>query len=267
MGLIQRRQRVTGLSNPRRCATLPAFLASAVLLGLVAACASSATVATSPTPAPSARSSPSPSSSPSQSPSTSPSDTASGSSAAGTAHISLPAHWQEVGETDAAMQAQLQAVLAANPQMEQTLNYMVASWYILGNPLTTSANDEVGDIQIIAFDLDGDVLLGSLLVIPISLGGPSLNALVPVIEGEFKQLGATDFKASTATVLGVKATVLDVRLAPQAGGGPGVSGAARLYLVPVAHTAYEVTISCFGTDATLCLADGDKMVHAMTVGQ
>ena len=180
-----------------------------------------------------------------------------------------------------AVQAQLQTLLATNPKLDQTINQVVASWYILGNPLTTSAKDEVQNIQIIAFDVDGDVLVGSLLVIPISLGGPSLNALVPVIEGEFKQLGATDIKASTATVLRVKATVLDVRLAPEAGcswanslglstqtcaDGPRVSGTARLYLVPVAHTAYEVTISCFGTDPTACLTDGDKMVHSMTVG-
>jgi hypothetical protein len=40
----------------------------------------------------------------------------------------------------------------------------------------------------------------------------------------------------------------------------------RAYLVPVGGTAYVVTVTCYGSDVTSCMSDGDAMARGLTVG-
>lgn len=190
---------------------------------------------------------PSPEPSPSQAPAIEPSP-----SATPMAHVSLPPNWQQVEMTEAALSAQVKALTTSNPPMAQMLQQVLTS-------------GQFRTMQFYAFDYDGLKLVGNVNVLALAAGELPLDAIVPAIEGQFKQIGATDVTSSHATLLGVDAVVIDYHLTLDAtSSGPPMSG--RAYLVPVGGTIYDMTITCYESDATSCMSDGDAMAKGMTVG-
>jgi hypothetical protein len=154
--------------------------------------------------------------------------------------------------TEAALTAQIQAITPSNPQMAQALNQVLTS-------------GQFKSLQLFAMDYEGLKPVGSVNVLALPLGGMSLDVLAPVLEGQFKQVGATDVTSSHATVLGVDALVINYHLNVK-GASTTTTSSGRAYLVPVGGTAYDVTVTCLGSNVTSCMSDGDTMVHGMTVG-
>ncbi|HEY5628790.1 MAG TPA: hypothetical protein VIR16_04700, partial [Candidatus Limnocylindrales bacterium] len=105
---------------------------------------------------------------------------------------------------------------------------------------------------------------GNVNVTVVQAGGISLDAVQPLIEGEFKQLGASKITFRHATVRGVDSLVVDYLLTLKSPGGSRAM-TARAYFIPNADVLYNVTTTCYGTTPQTCIADGDAMAQGMTV--
>lgn len=167
-------------------------------------------------------------------------------------HVTLPAGWQQVEMTEAALTGMIQTLTPSNPGLAQAMDLMLTS-------------GQYKNIELLAIDYEALNPVGSVLAFPVPLGGVSLDAMVPVLEGQFKSVGATGFKTSHATLLGADALVIDYKLDVKAGTSTKPS-TNRVYIIPVDDLAYDVTVSCLGSNVTSCLADGETMVQGMTIG-
>ncbi len=218
---------------------LPALMLAGI--ALFAACGGGALPTTSPasTPAPTAAATPAPAGA---------SAAASGGAAV---QIPLPSGWQQVELTKSAFDAQMKLVAGSNPQMAQMLQQAETSGML-------------DRMAYYALGYNGSQVIGNINVIKLPLEGATVDAVVPSVEGQFKQLGATDVTSSQTTILGASVPVIAYSL-DMAAGSSSVSLAGRAYLVPVGSDVYDVTLSCYGSDAS-CLQQGDQAIHGMTVG-
>ncbi len=225
------------------------LLVSAALLA-VAGCGASASP--SPTLAPTASPADTPvatvAASPSAAPSTAPSPASSGAGSG--IHIDLPSGWQQVQLTEQALTAEIGAIASANPDQAATLQQLLSS-------------GAFKNFLFYAMDYDGLTNMGNLNVTTLQLGGMSLDAAQPVIQGEFQQLGATGVTFNHSTVNGVDSLVIDYQLSLNtAAGARTMTG--RGYYIPSGDATYNVTTTCYGADTASCLADGDTMANGMT---
>jgi hypothetical protein len=201
-----------------------------------------------------ASSSPSPSHAPSLPPSVAASAAATATplgSAAPAIQIQLAPNWQKVELTAAALTAQMQVLAKSNPQQAAIFQQLLNS-------------GALNSIQFYALGYDGINLIGNINATNSPLGGP-LDAAVPVFEGEMRQLGAVDVEIQHATLLGGDAIVVNYHL-PMNAGATSVVFTGRISVIPVGTSAWVVTVTCYASDPSSCLADGDAMVAGMTIG-
>jgi hypothetical protein len=233
--------------QPRRIrrASFVALVAAGVLA--VAACGGNAS------PSPTAEPSPSPTEAATPEPSDAPTATPDESASTGELHISLPEGWQEIEMTQEALEAQIEALSASNPELVAPLQQLLDS----------------GSFESIAFyamGYDGLLPIGNVNAITFPMAGMSLDAVAPVIEGQFAQIGAEDIELSDRTVLGTDGLQIDYRL-PATMGTATTTLTGRVYLALIDDVVYDVTLTCTEPDPTACLADGDEMADGMTLGE
>lgn len=250
------------MTSARRSARLLAGALLMLAALLVAACTSSAapssaaptaaaTAAASaqaPTPAPTPSATPTPTPTQTATPEPTPSPTASPASSVG---MTLAKGWQKVELSEAALKAQIKALQASNPQMAATLQ----------QALDTGA---FKNMKFYALGFSGATPIGNINVIELLLGGASLEAVQPVVEAEFKQLGATGITSRQASIAGVMSLIVDYKIVFKTGTS-STSMTGRAYLVPHDDVAYDATVTCYGSKPSACLAAGDKMVNTMKV--
>jgi hypothetical protein len=237
---------------------LAAVLVLAAALG-VGACGASASptaappATTAPTPAPTASPTLAPTPTPSPTPTSSPSPTPTPTTTPNASvSVVVEASWQQVAMTEAALTDQMNLVSKSNPQLANTLKQLVDS-------------GAFQHISFYALDFDGARNIGNFNVTSFPTQGTSLAALQPLVEGEYKQLGATSITFSHVTLLATDTLVVDYLLNLNSG-GTKVAMTGRSYLVPVGDLFYNVTTTCYGAKIPSCIADGDTMAGTMVIG-
>jgi hypothetical protein len=170
-------------------------------------------------------------------------------SAARAVHIPLQPNWQQVTMTQAAIDNMVTALGSANPRMAQGLQSVSGSY--------------LKNLVFYAIDYQGLTPIGTINV-QAWPGGDSatLEAFKPTLEGQLKQMGATNIVFSHQVVLGSNALVVDFNLALS----DSFTAVGRAFFIPAGAVAYDVTVECFTSDSAQCLADGNTMVAAMSVG-
>lgn len=218
-----------------------------------AASASSAPSAAAPsaTPEPTASPTAAPTASPTAEPTAAPTEAPS-ASAATSVKVDLPSGWQEVQMTAAALEAQIKAIKATNAQQATALQQILDS-------------GAFKNFLFYALRFDGTKNNGNLNVTLVQSGGMSLDAAQPLIEGEFKQLGAKDIVFGKATIGGVEALKIDYTFALNGASGTAIPMVGRGYFIPHGDALVNITTTCYGTTTAACIKDGDKIANGMVI--
>jgi hypothetical protein len=245
--------------------------AAAMLLAVaLAACGSTPTsspspseaATQSPTPSPSPSPLPTPSPSPTGSPSATPSETpgpalpatsgpSESASAAAGFTIEFTPDWQPVELTEAALQEQITSLGPSNPQLASILRQLLAS-------------GQYRTISFFAYGFDGEQLMGTAVGTATPVGGLSLDGLAPLLEAQFKQLGATDYRTTRRTLPAGDALVLDFALASNIG-GTVTSMLERDFALLRDGTLYQATFTCTPVNPTACRKDADLMATSLAI--
>ena len=170
-------------------------------------------------------------------------------SAARAVHIPLQPNWQRVDMNQATIDSTVKALGSANPQMAQMLQSVSGSY--------------LKNLVFYAIDYQGLNPIGTINVQAIPGGDPAtIDSLQPTLEGELEQMGGTNIVFSHQVVLGGNALVVDFNLPFT----DTFSAVGRAFVIPAGAVAYDLTVECFTSDSSQCLADGNTMANAMTVG-
>jgi len=190
--------------------------------------------------------------SPSPAPTPTPTPTASPGDSSGL-RVPLPAGWQEVELTEEALQAQIDALAGTNPELAEPLRQLL----------------EGGAFEAFIFyalGFEGLEPIGNVNAVTFPMPGLDIEAVTPLIEGQFAQIGATDIEIDQRTVLGTDGLVMAYRLPVTDAGGESATYSGRAYIAIVDGVAYNLTVTCIAADPAPCLADADTMAAGMTLG-
>ena len=181
-----------------------------------------------------------------------PSQTTDASPGAVELRIPLPDGWHQIELTEAALQAQIDALAGSNPELAEPLRQL----------LTSGA---FRSLSFYAIGYDGIVPIGNVNAVTFPTPGLDIDALAPLVEGQLEQIGATDIHVNDRSVLGTDGLVVDYRL-PVEVDGASPSFTARVFVAIIDGTAWDVTVTCTAADPGPCLDDADTMADGMTLG-
>lgn len=166
--------------------------------------------------------------------------------------VALPAGWQEIELTEAALQAQIDVMAETNPELVAPLQQLLSSGLF-------------ESLAFYAIGYDGAEPIGNANAVTFPMALAGIDALAPLVEGQLQQIGAADIVVGRRTVLGTDGLVVDYHLeAPVNGATPTFT--ARAFVALIGGTVYDVTITCTATDPAACLADSDEIGAGMTLG-
>ncbi|TAK00286.1 MAG: hypothetical protein EPO36_09405 [Chloroflexota bacterium] len=188
--------------------------------------------------------------SPSPSPSPSPTPTAIVSPGAAELRIPLPSGWHEIELTEVGLQAEIDALVATNPEAAETIRQLLASGAFEG-------------FLFYGIGYEGTEPIGNVTAVTFPMPGLGLDTLTPLITGQLEQIGATDVRTSERTVLGTPGLVIDYHAQDGEGASGTITG--RAYVAIVEGAVYDITVTCAAADPAPCLADADAMVDGATL--
>jgi hypothetical protein len=181
-----------------------------------------------------------------------PSQTTDASPGAVELRIPLPDGWHQIELTEQALQAQVDALAASNPELVEPIRQLLSS-------------GAFGSLSFYAIGYDGLEPIGSVNAVTFPMRGLGIDALVPLVEGQLELIGATDIQVGDRSVLGTDGLVVDYRL-PVEGDGASPALTGRAFVAIIDGTAWDVTVTCTAADPGPCLDDADAMADGMTLG-
>jgi hypothetical protein len=190
--------------------------------------------------------------SPTTEPTTLPSQTTDASPGAAELRIPLPDGWHQIELTEAALQAQVDALAESNPELVEPIRQLLSS-------------GAFRSLSFYAIGYDGLEPIGNVNAVTFPMPGLDIDALAPLVEGQLEQIGATDIQVGDRSVLGTDGLVVDYRLPVEVdGASPTFTG--RVFVAIIDGTAWDVTVTCTAADPGPCLGDADAMADGMTLG-
>jgi len=166
--------------------------------------------------------------------------------------IPLPDGWHEIELTEAALQAQIDALAESNPELVEPIRQLLT-------------NGTFRSLSFYAIGYDGLEPIGNVNAVTFLKPGLDIDALAPLVEGQLEQIGATDIQVGHRSVLGTDGLVVDYRLPVEVdGASPTFTG--RVFVAIIDGTAWDVTVTCTAADPGPCLDDADGMADGMTLG-
>ena len=196
------------------------------------------TAAPAPTPAPT----PTPTATLSPRPSASPSPELPATGVA----LTLPANWQRVGMTEAALRDYLATAGKSSPLVASILDQLISRGAYL-RP------------RFFAFGYDGATYVGNVSINSRETEGYTLEMLLPAIEGMLGQLGATGIGSSRVRLLAGDALRVTYSITTT------VKQMGATYLLEDGGTIYQVTFTCLAAPANTCLEQAAAMVRTLAI--
>jgi hypothetical protein len=165
-------------------------------------------------------------------------------------HMTLPSNWKEVTLTDAAIQAQIDALGSSNAQVAAALRQMLQT-------------GQYHSIRFYALGYRASTIIGNVNVSTAQFGTFGLDTTSVLYENQLQTVGATGVTMTDLTLPAGQAVLVSYAL-PVKGASVNLTG--RSYLILKAGWGYVTTFSCYESDPTACLNDAGSMIQTLTIG-
>ena len=227
-------------------------LVMAVTALLLAGCgAASASQTSAPTPsAPPTSALPTATPAPTVAPTVvSPTPTASGTDAL---TMTLPSNWSPIDMNLAALQGMVNAIGSSNPQFAALMNQLIAS-------------GAYKQLDSFAIEYHGLTPIGNVeTTFGMPTNGLAVDTFAPLLEGEVKQLGATNVAYKHVTLPLGDVLLMSYNLSFKAPTGP-VPESGRAYVYEANGELYSATFTCTNPAKSTCLADSASIAQTLTL--
>lgn len=167
--------------------------------------------------------------------------------------VDLAGDWQSVEMTEAALTDLVKQNKGVNDTLAKSLEQLLSAGLYKS-------------ITIYAFGYTGVEQIGNLVGTTNSSGRFSLAVWRPVLEGQFKQLGASNLHWTTRTLAAGSADVIDLLLTIKATDQSSFDVNDRVFNVIRDGFLYQLTFTCYPAEKTKCLADADTMATSWKIG-